>query len=247
MSEPKPDMPAETARRLMRGLDRATLSTSFEGWPYGSLVMVAATPEGHPLLLISDLAQHTANIKADSRVSLLYDGTAGLDEPLTGPRLTVLGRADMTAEEGPASRYRARHPAAAFFAGFKDFHLYRVAAEKAHLVAGFGRIVWLGAEDLLVPAEISAGLAEAEAGIVQHMNMDHADAIELYATRLLGRSAEGWQLTGIDPEGADLRRGGETARLGFSRRVGTAEEARAELVRLVREARGKAANLFIDY
>jgi putative heme iron utilization protein len=72
------------------------------------------------------------------------------------------------------------------------------------------------------------------------MNADHADAVALYATRLLGRGGEGWRMTGVDPEGADLRRGGEVARLAFARRATTAESARAELVRLVKAARAAA-------
>jgi putative heme iron utilization protein len=48
------------------------------------------------------------------------------------------------------------------------------------------------------------------------MNADHADAVGLFATRLLARGGEGWRMTGIDPEGIDLRRAGETARLDFA-------------------------------
>jgi putative heme iron utilization protein len=83
----------------------------------------------------------------------------------------------------------------------------------------------------------AAELVAAEAEIVAHMNADHADAVQLYATRLLGRSGDGWLMTGVDPEGADLRRGGEVARLDFDRRATTAEAARVELVRLVKRAR----------
>ena len=84
----------------------------------------------------------------------------------------------------------------------------------------------------------AADLVAAEAEIVSHMNADHGDAVQLYATRLLARSGKGWLLTGVDPEGADLRRGGEVARLAFDQRATTAEQARVELVRLVKRARG---------
>jgi putative heme iron utilization protein len=69
------------------------------------------------------------------------------------------------------------------------------------------------------------------------MNGDHADAVQLYATKLLGISGGGWTMTGIDPEGADLRRDGDVARVDFERPVLSAEAARAELVRLVKKAR----------
>jgi heme oxygenase (biliverdin-IX-beta and delta-forming) len=243
MNGPAPAPAAPAARRLLRALDRAALGTSCEGWPYASLVLVAVDHDATPLLLLSDLAQHTINLKAEPRVSLLFDATAGLDDPLTGARVTVLGRAERVAGAAAkrlAGRYLARHPSAALYAGFADFAFYRIAVERAHLVAGFGRIHWIKAAELLFPTAEAAPLAAAEADIVRHMNEDHADAVELYATRLLGRAGTGWTLTGVDPEGADLRRGGETARLDFGDPVRDAEGARAELVRLVKEARRQA-------
>ena len=231
-------------RDLVRGLDRAALATALpvEGaaWPYASLVLAAADHDAAPILLLSDLAQHTLNLKAEPRVSLLFDGTGGLDDPLTGARVTVLGRAERLPRDGVdaarlAARYCARHPSAALYAGFADFHLYRVAVERAHLVAGFGRIDWIAAADLLPPG--LAALAASEDEIVRHMNADHNAAVELYARVLLGRDGDGWQLTGIDAEGADLRRGGEIARLDFAAPVGDAQEARAALAALARQAR----------
>jgi heme iron utilization protein len=227
--------PAVTARKLLRTLDRATLGTLFEGQPYASLVLAATAPDGAPLLLISDLAQHTVNIAAEPRVALLFDGTVGLDEPLTGPRVTLLGRAERTSDQRLRARFLARHPSATFFAGFTDFNLYRVAVERAHFVAGFGRIDWIEVADLLPPG--SAALAAVEEEIVRHMNTDHADAIALYAHVLLGRQGEGWCLTGIDAEGIDLRRAGEVARLEFAERVGDAQAARSALIGLAKAAR----------
>jgi putative heme iron utilization protein len=225
------------ARRLMRSLDRATLATSLAGWPYASLVLVALDHDASPLLLISALAQHTQNLKAENRVSLLFDGTGGLDDPLTGPRVTVLGTAQRDDAPRLRERFVARHPSAELYAGFADFALWRVAVERAHLVAGFGRIHWIGAAELLFDASGAAALAAAERDVVKHMNDDHADAVGLYATKLLGRSGEGWRMTGVDPEGVDLRRGGAIARLDFANPINDAEGARTELVRRVREAR----------
>src|SRR5260221_12401044 len=90
MTGPPAPPAALTARRLLRSLDRAWLATSLAaslgGGPYASLVLVATAPDGSPLLLVSDLAQHAVNIAAEPRVALLFDGTAGLPRPLAGPR-----------------------------------------------------------------------------------------------------------------------------------------------------------------
>jgi heme iron utilization protein len=242
-SAPQPP-PGTQARALVRASERATLATNLrregvEGWPYASLVLVAATPDAVPLLLLSDLADHSKNIAQDARVSLLFDGTAGLAEPLTGPRVTVLGRASETRDEGVLARYLRRHPSAESYAGFKDFRLYRVAVEAAHLVAGFGRIHWLQGGEVLYPSAAAAALAAAEREILAHMNQDHKEALALMARQLLGLDGAGWAMTGIDPEGIDLRAGGRAARLAFAEPVHDAAQARAALVRLSREARDK--------
>ena len=236
--------PGIIARGLIRAADRATLATSLArdgaNWPYASLVMVACMPDATPLLLISDLAEHTKNIQRDLHVSLLFDGTGGLEEPLTGPRLTLVGRARETVDPADRARFLARHPSAAPYSSFHDFRYFRVEPTRGHLVAGFGRIHWVDARDILYDPARAASLAAAEAEIVQHMNRDHADALTLYAQRLLGLDGAEWSMTGIDPEGIDLRRRGRVARLTFPRPVEDAAAARAALVAWAREARAKA-------
>jgi heme oxygenase (biliverdin-IX-beta and delta-forming) len=243
MTAADPDRGAE-ARRLIRGRGYAALATSFaEGVgsrPYASLVATACDSDASPLLLLSDLAQHTRNLAAEPRVSLLFEDTADRPDPLAGPRLTLLGRAGQVDDPRLAARFAARHPASADYAGFADFHLYRVAIERGHLVAGFGRIAWIEGEDLRFPADASA-LAAAEPGIVSHMNTDRADAVARFAEHLLGRAGTGWQMTGIDPEGIDLRRGSKTARLDFAAPVLTPSAARRALAALAEAARKPGA------
>lgn len=229
------------ARRLIRGGNRAALATNFNGRPYVSLVIVACDVDASPLLLLSDLAQHTKNLRANPSVSLLFDGTGDYPDPLTGPRLTVLGRAERCDDPRALARFGARHPSSADYAGFADFHLYRVEVERGHLVAGFGRISWVERGELKFAADASA-LAAAEPEIVEHMNTDHADAVALYAEKLLGRTGSGWRMAGIDPEGLDLRCAGETARLDFARPVLTPAQVRAALVELAQAARNIQAS-----
>lgn len=243
MNEPRASgdagSPAAIVRGLLRAADRATLATSLagaaDGWPYASLVLLAVDHDAAPLLLISTLAEHTRNLAADPRAAVLVDGTAGLDEPLTGARATVLGRFVRDEDPGRRARYLRRHPSAEGYAGFGDFAVWRMQVERAHLVAGFGRIHWVDADAVLGRAGLP--LAAREAEVVAHMNADHTDAVQLYARVLLGLDGDGWVLTGCDADGADLRRGGRTARLAFDAPVQDADGARVELVRLVKRAR----------
>ncbi len=237
--------PGDTARDLIRRTDRATLATRMrgtDGEPYASLVLTAAAHDASPVLLISGLAEHTKNIAADSRVSLLFDGTAGYDDPLTGPRVSIQGRATITDSAILRDRYLARHPGASLYAGFGDFAFYAIKVERAHLVAGFGRIDWITADTLLFDTASAVDLEHREADIVTHMNSDHGDAIGLYARVLLGCAGDGWKMTGIDPEGIDLTCKEFSARLPFDNPVHNADEARLALAGLAKRARQSATS-----
>ncbi len=231
--------PAAEVRALVRRAGAAALSTLLDGAPYGSLVALASDGQGRPLLLLSDLAVHSRNLAVDPRASLLVEDTGGRSDPLEGPRATLLGRLAPVAAPDLLARFVARHPSAAGYAGFADFRLYRLEPERAHLVAGFGRIHWVeDAAALLLQA--TPALAAAEAEILAHMNADHGAALALIARHLLALPGEGWRLVGLDAEGMDLRRDGVLARLAFAKNVTDAESCRVELVRLTRKARQAA-------
>jgi heme iron utilization protein len=227
----------------MRRQPHAALATSREGHPYVSLVALALNYDASPLLLLSDLAQHSRHVAADPRVSLLFDGGAPQHipaDPLAEPRLTLLGEAVRCDDASLLSRFTARHPAAAAYASFGDFHLYRVTIGRGHLVAGFGRISWVE-DGALRFADDGAALAAAEAEIVEHMNTGHADAVALFAQYLARRRGVGWRMTGIDPEGFDLWHEGETARVDFPSPVCDPKAARQALIDLTDQVRRAAA------
>lgn len=248
----------EHVREMVRLCDRATLATvtaggggvdgdgaggegAGNGAPYASLVITACDMAGRPLLLLSALAEHTRNIEADPRASLLYHRTEHLADPLVGARASLQGVLrrveDETTRKALVARFIRRHEGAKLYASFSDFSLYRMTVDRIHLVAGFGRIQWIDGGGY--PCGIStAALEDAEGEIISHMNRDHSDAIGLYANVLAGRSGVGWKMTGIDPQGIDLRQESRTVRIGFDRPVTNAVEARAELVRLAHLARG---------
>ncbi len=209
------------------------------GDPYCSLVNVASHPDGSPILLISRLALHTKNILGDARVSLMLDERAKGD-PLEGARIMLAGRAEQAAEgelEILRRRYLNAHPSAEVFVEFKDFSFFRIRPLAAHLVAGFGRIVDLRPEQFLTDLSDAVALLEAEQGAVDHMNEDHREALNLYATKLQGAEAAEWRCTGCDPDGIDMQAADETLRLDFPERVTGPVELRKMLVKLVNEAR----------
>jgi putative heme iron utilization protein len=205
--------------------------------PYASLITVATDAAGAPTFLISTLAKHTQNLLADPRASILFDGTGAAGDPLQGARVTLVGTAEKTDDEAVRRRFLARHVDAEFYAGFPDFAFWRLKVEGGHYIGGFGRIVDLIPDELLVDTEGAGELLAAEPGIIEHMNADHREAIRLYATRLAGGTEGVWRMSGIDPEGCDLISEGDARRVLFGAAIKTAAEARKELVRLADAAR----------
>jgi len=212
--------PAIAAKKLLREGRSAGLATlmSGSGDPYCSLVNVATAAEGAPLLLISRLAVHTKNILVDPRVSLMIDERKAGD-PLEGARISLIGVAAATDDPECRRRYLDRQPGAEMFAGFADFAIYRIELKAAHLVAGFGRIVDIEPGDLLTEIADAGELVAAEPAILAHMNGDHAEAVRLYATKLLGAADGEWRCVGCDPEGLELQLDRTALRLAFPQRV----------------------------
>ncbi len=237
--------PLVVAKSLLRATRAGTLATldRNSGHPFASLVNVATDMDGAPLILVSKLATHTANLEVDGRASLLLAET-GKGDALAHPRLTVLGTFAPVAtdsDEDPRIRRRflARHPKSELYAGFGDFAFWRMSVTSAHLNGGFARAADLAAADVLTDLTGAQGLIDAEADAIAHMNADHAEACRLYATRLLGAADGDWPCVGIDPEGLELQRGQTALRLFFPQRVTGPGPLRSTLKQLADAARAK--------
>jgi putative heme iron utilization protein len=226
--------PIAGARQLLRQCRYASLATlTPDGAPFASLVAMSSDASGAPLLLLSDLARHSANIAGDARVSLLLDGTDGAFERLTGSRLTLTGRLDVCARDDDLQRrYLAQHPEAPMLLEMSDFCFYRMTVKVGHLVAGFGRIDNVAADDLLVASVLVRELAAIEQGAMAHMTNDHADAIAL-----LSGSAEPSRLVAVDSDGMSLVAGSRPVRVMFPERLETASQLRTAIAKVVRQLR----------
>jgi putative heme iron utilization protein len=217
--------PVAVAKNLLRATRAGALGTIDRntGHPFSSLVNVATDVDGSPLIFVSRLSTHTANIEVDPRASLLLAST-GKGDPLAHPRLTVLGKfvkMDLDTAEGARVRRRflAHQPKAQLYAALPDFTYWRMSIASAHLNGGFARAANLKASDFITDLTGAEEMIEIEEGAVEHMNADHPDAVRLYATKLLGESDGPWQVTRVDPDGLDLLLGDRILRMPFAERV----------------------------
>jgi len=240
---------AERSRTLIGSVRTAALATLGEGgFPFGSLVSHAVDDAGRPLLLLSDLAEHSRNLAADPRASLMAT-ESGAGDPLALARVTVIGAVDEVPageREGVLERYREVHPGA-FYAGFADFRLYRLDIASVRYVGGFGRMSWVGADEYA--AAEPDPLRPHAAGIIEHMNDDHADALVLYCRVFGGRpETTAARMVAVDRYGfamlaRDASDGHDTAvRLPFGRQVDTTAHVRTVMIDLLRQARAATAS-----
>jgi len=236
----------QTSRQIIRSARKAFLNTianpedkSFAGWPSTSMVTVTAAWDGSPVLMLSDIAYHSQNIKADNRCALMFDGTADYANPQEGPRVSVVGKLKKTNDKKLHERFLKHHQKARIYADFGDFNFYKMTVEKFHFVGGFARAVWVNKTKALLAKSDWIEIAGGETDILEHMNADHTEAVRLYGTKLLGKRGKHWQMIGIDPEGCDLKCGNSLHRLNFNDKNPTSAKIRRTLVDLAARARGK--------
>jgi putative heme iron utilization protein len=222
------------ARRLLNHQNVGVLSThstDVEGYPFGSIAPYALNYESEPTILISDLAQHTRNIKRNNKVSLtVFDQC--VDDPQSNARLTWIGDAEAIdpSDTTIRDRYLRYFPSAESYFATHDFSFYRIRLQRARFIGGFGQIFWIEPDSMLVKNPFR----ETEKGIVEHMNRDHQKALVHYC-ELLGReSVDAVSMTGIDSEGFDMLADKRKLRMDFDSPIHTSEEARANLVKLAR-------------
>ena len=246
-----PDVPqlpeptyAERVRTLVTLSSIATLSTmsrKCSGYPFGSLMPYALDLDGRPLFLISNMAMHTQNLKAEPRASL-FVGQVADGDPLGGGRTTLIGDVESVPGSDLASvreQYLACHENSRLWVDFEDFGFYRLQPLDIYYVGGFGVMGWVSAEDYkLAQAD---PLAEAAPGIIAHMNADHVAAMILRAQKHASYEATEASMTAVDRLGFFLKlktaEGMKGVRINFLREVATAQDTRHVLVEMVRAAK----------
>jgi len=241
---PEPSF-AERARTLLhlgRVGSLSTLSRKRPGFPFGSLMPYALDGAGRSVFLISTMAMHTQNLQQDGRASLLVTQPEASGDPLGAARVTLVGNVSLIAEGevGEARRlYLERHENSKYWVDFDDFSFFAMDVVDVYYVGGFGVMGWIAAQEYSQAQPDP--LADAAAGILQHMNADHQDALILLARAFAGMAAQEAVMTSVDRLGFHVRmkteEGMKGARVAFPSEVSTPVETRKMLVEMVQQAR----------
>jgi heme oxygenase (biliverdin-IX-beta and delta-forming) len=198
--------------------------------------------QGRPVFLISTMAMHTQNLKADARASLLVTQDNAERDPLGSSRVTLVGNVLLVPEADVAAArnlYLTRHANSRYWVDFEDFSFYRLEVVDVYYVGGFGVMGWVPAAEYL--SSRPDPLADSMTEIIQHMNADHKDALVLLAKEFAGIDSEEATMTAVDRLGFHVRLkthdGMRGARIPFPREATDSVTTRNIMVEMVRQAR----------
>jgi putative heme iron utilization protein len=235
--------------RALTGRERnamlCTLSKKIDGWPFGSITPYAVSATGEPVILISEIAEHTRNLREDARASLLVQDSQAANDPQAGARVTLMGYAIPVPApylDDARRRYLDLFPGSASYFQVHDFTLFQIKVSRVRFIGGFGEIHWLDGNEVASAASAETDpIAPHLAMVCNHMNEDHSDALRLYATAFAQTEAEAAEMIHVDAEGFDMvaiNHGRHRhLRIAFSKPVTTTDEVRAEMVEMVKRAR----------
>jgi putative heme iron utilization protein len=195
----------------------ATLACGSSGYPYPTLLPFACDVTHAPLILVSALAEHTQNLRADPRAGWLVHAQQG-EDVLSAARLTVLGEFQAYQPSALAlARYLRYQPQAQRYLDLGDFAFYRMQPERLRYIGGFATMGWLTAQDWDALEHLS-DISEAQ--LVGEL------------TKALG---PGTELLGVDCFGADLRIGKIRHRLKLDKPIGLPDLLLTTLARVLNQ------------
>ncbi len=255
------------ARQLIRSALKGYLSTEFDSknfknirtqmygpFSYSTFTLAAFDYDLSPILLLSDLSEHTKNIKEKNSASLMlceerklykffpkFDNKfSSYEDPMSRPRVTLIGKLKKTINLNDRKRFISRHPASNLYANFKDMNFYKMDIKSAHLIGGFAQVKWFTRNEIL--CKNISNFQDSEENIINHMNSSHKTSIKMYINYLMKNEISSaqrkgdWNITGIDPDGFDLRKKQITARYFFEKEISNAKKLRGVFVNLHKKA-----------
>ena len=232
------------AKQFLRSTRSGVLSSfsaKFAGYPFGSVMPFVLGHDCQPIVLISTIAEHTKNIIANPKVSLLV--FAGAEDLHANGRLTLIGEAEQLDKNDAdlMARYCRYFPESTGYLAMHDFQFYRIHIAQARYIAGFGKMSWMAGDELVHINPQSNEIAALETSMIEHMNADHIDSMLLYCQHFHGVTPSRVSLIGVDCDGFDVEAVVDNdikmLRFTFAAPIFDANSARAAFVALSKAAR----------
>ena len=227
---------ANDARELMLTELRGVLSTlalNMPGYPFGSVLPFCLDANGWPVIQVARISQHTRNMEADPKVSLIIC-EPGLNDVLTGKRLTLVGEAQkITDREEIAQHYYSFFPQGIDYQSAHESDFYRIVPTRSRYIGGFAQAFWFNNESLF---KANPFYGEAGLGVINHMNQDHVSALAAYCRNSGIKLNDNVQpsMVGVDSEGMHLLVDGAVVRIPFAEEVTDPASLRQTLVAMAK-------------
>jgi heme iron utilization protein len=219
----------------------SSFSTKFAGYPFGSVMPFVLGHDCQPIVLISTIAEHTKNIIANPKVSLLV--FAGAEDLHANGRLTLIGEAEQLAKNDAdlMARYCRYFPESTGYLAMHDFQFYRINIHQARYIAGFGKMSWMAGDEIVDVNQSVNTIAQLETSMIEHMNADHIESMQLYCQHFHQVKPETVHLVGVDSDGFDMEAiindDIKMLRVNFESPIVDANSARAAFAALAKTAR----------
>ncbi len=254
-------------RQLIRSCSNGYLATEFDPknfvkektkikdiFPYSSFILTAFDYDLSPIIMVSDLSEHTKNLGYNNLASImLYEEQKMYkffpkfnlndkkeffyEDPMSRPRVTLIGKLRKTKSKVHKDRFLSRHLASNLYAGFEDMNFFVMDILAAHLVGGFAQVKWFSNNDL--KCKDFENFEKYENQIIEHMNNCHSESLKEYVRAFIPEYFENdsnWKLIGIDPDGFDLRMGSKILRYSFDKQINDPKKLKETFVNLYKLA-----------
>lgn len=223
------------ALKFTRSTESGVLSTYSQdvpGYPFGSVTPFVLSNENVPIILISDIAQHTKNLKADSKCCLtIFSNQTNAQNNF---RITIIGDGEINEDEKIGQKYFNFFPESKNYFKTHNFFFYTIRPKRVRFIAGFGDIHWIETNEW---NHSEVNWKDEETGIIDHMNKDHKNVLELMAKKLFEQSTNDVKLISIDPNGAHIKIDKDIYYHGFDKSAFTTEQMREAFVDLAKRLR----------
>ena len=213
----------------------ATHSNSITGYPFGSIVPYIYEQNGYLIIYISELTEHTKNLRKNDKCSLTIKEGNFHSDVQTAERLTWIGNAEEV-DAGEYSYFEKKYfrnfPWSKKYEETHDFSFWKIDLIRARFIGGFGEIYWLESREFILEASLTNSDLE---GAINHMNEDHQRAHRHYLKLVYGLSVDvnsEVSMVDLDPEGFVLHYEKVRYRFFFEKQATNMKEIRKELVRM---------------
>lgn len=215
----------------------STISKKYDGYPFGSFVTYVSGWDRTIFLYLSDLADHTKNLKKNQKscITLLKKNKNG--DVQNSARLTLMGNLEEVPKminEKCKERFHNIFPESKAYAQMHDFNFYQITVNQARWIGGFGKISWLDPKNWMkVPIE----WFDSEKNMIDHMNQDHSNTIQSALHAEHGIKDKEALMLGLSIDGYYVKSKEDVFFINFDYPVFTSKEYRNILIELSKKYR----------